>query len=443
VQATVSYKYIVRTAAPIALALLIPLINNLTNNFFLGRVGERSLAVNGVAGIYYLILTMVGYGLANGIQIQLSRRAAQHDYPGITRLLANGGMFTIFIALSLMILSMWFAPLIFGYSLINGEHVYMSVSFIFIRVWGLPFLMLTQLANSFYISTGRSQYLLWGSLASTGLNVLLDYAFIFGHFGAQAMGLNGAALASVLAELGGCAVMWGLFYLRKLQADFPILEHIEIDLRLVRRMVRVALPLVVQYFFSIAGWQVFFIFVEHLGERELAASQILRPIFGVIGTATWAFATTCNMAVSNIIGQGKSNQVPDLILKIITLSISVSAVLCAALLLSARGYLHLFTNDESLVALALPSLYIIVCATLMMSVASVLFNGVMGTGNTNVNLIIEVICVGAYLVYCYFIIQRARLGLTWAWGSEFVYWTSLLICGYAYLRSGRWRGKVI
>jgi MATE family multidrug resistance protein len=442
-QASVSNKYIIRTAAPIALALLIPLINNLTNNFFLGRVGERALAVNGVAGIYYLILAMVGYGLANGVQVQLSRRAAQHDYAGITRLLTNSGMLTIFIALCLMIVSMWFAPLIFGYSLQVGEHVYMSVSFIFIRVWGLPFLMLTQLANSFYISTGRSQYMLWGSLAATVLNVVLDYTFIFGHYGAPAMGLNGAAIASVLAEIGGCAVMWGLFYLRKLHMQFPVLEHIDIDLRLVRRVTRIALPLVVQYFFSIAGWQVFFIFVEHLGERELAASQILRPIFGVIGVATWAFGTTCNMSVSNIIGQGRTTEVPRLIGKIMVLSISVSAVLCAGLLLLARPYLHMFTQDEALVALALPSLYIIACATLMMSVASVLFNGVIGTGNTSVNLIIEVICVGSYLVYCYFIIQRARLGLTWAWGSEFVYWTSLLICGFAYLRSGRWKGKVI
>jgi Na+-driven multidrug efflux pump len=91
----------------------------------------------------------------------------------------------------------------------------------------------------------------------------------------------------------------------------------------------------------------------------------------------------------------------------------------------------------------MPSLYIIVLATLIMSVATVLFNGVIGTGNTRVNLIMEVMCVGSYLVYCYFIIERARLGLAWAWGSEFVYWTTLLVAAFWYLRSGKWRGKVI
>lgn len=428
---------------PIALALLIPLLNNLTNNFFLSQVGERALAVNGVAGIFYLVLTMVGYGLASGIQIQASRRAAQHNYEGITRILINGSMLTVFLALCLMIASLWMAPLIFGLSLHMGDHVVMSVNFLFIRVWGLPFLMLTQLTNAFYISTGRSQYLLAGSLTATSLNILLDYIFIFGHWGMPAMGFNGAALSSILAEAGSLAVLWGLFWAKKLHALFPVLQHLSLDLRLCRRMLRIASPLIVQYFFSIGGWQVFFIFVEHLGERELAASQILRPIFAVIGTAAWAFATTCNTMVSNIIGQGKSSLVPHLIGKVVKLSISTSAVLCALLLLLARPYLRLFTSDETMVALSLPSLYIITTATLMMSVASVLFNGVIGTGNTAVNLIIEVICVSSYLVYCYFIIERARMGLTWAWGAEFVYWTMLLACGYWYLRSGRWKGKMI
>jgi putative MATE family efflux protein len=443
VQVSVTNKHIIRTTLPIALALLIPLLNNLTNNFFLGQVGERSLAVNGVSGIFYLILTMVGYGLASGIQIQFSRRAAQHDYEGITRILTNGGMLTIFLALSLMICSLWLAPLIFGLSLHVDDHVVMSINFLFIRVWGLPFLMLTQLSNAFYISTGRSQYLLAGSLTSTALNILLDYIFIFGHWGAPMMGLNGAALASMLAEIGAWAVMWGLFWLRGLHFEFPVLQFLEVDLRLCRRMMRVALPLIIQYFFSIGGWQVFFIFVEHLGERELAASQILRPIFAVIGTAAWAFATTANAMVSNIIGQGKSSLVPFLIGKVVKLSVGVSAVLCAALLLFGRQYLELFTSDESLIAMAMPSLYVIVVATLLMSVATVLFNSVIGTGNTRINLIMEIMCVSAYLVYCYFIIERAKLGLTWAWGSEFVYWTTLMITSLWYLRSGKWRGKVI
>ncbi len=442
-QATVSNKYIIRSTAPIALALLIPLLSNLTNNYFLGQLGERELAVNGVAGLFYLILSMVGYGLASGIQVLLSRRAAKSDYDGIARALVNGGALTTFIALFLMICTLWMAPLIFGLSLHVDDHVVQSLRFIYTRVWGLPFLMLTQLSNAFYIATGRSRYLMAGSLVTTLINVVLDYTLIFGHFGAPTMGLKGAALASVFAEAAGLLVMWGLFFGQRLHIGFPVLQHLDLDFALCRRMMRVALPLVVQFAFSIGGWQIFFIFVEHLGEPELAASQILRPIFGIIGTATWAFGMTCNSMVSNIIGQGKTRLVPQLIRKVMALSFVTCVTLCGMLLLLGRPYLHLFTSDESLVALALPSLRIVVIATLIMSVASVMFNAVLGTGNTTVNLAIEVFCVSAYLVYCYFVIERARASLAWAWGAEFVYWTSLLICGAVYLKSGRWKGKVV
>lgn len=423
--------------------MLIPVLNNLTNNYFLGKVSERALAVNGVAGIFYLVLAMVGYGLATGIQMQFSRRAAQSDYHSIAKQITNGVMLTVLLSAVLVVLSLTLSPLIFGASLHDADHVRMSDQFLKIRSWGLPFLMLTQLSNAFYISIGKSQYLLAGSIVTTLLNVFFDYTFIFGHFGAPEMGLNGAALASSIAEFFGWAVMWALFFRKNLVQQFPVFQHLKLDVPLCKRMLKVSLPLIVQFFFSIGGWQVFFIFVEHLGEKELAASQILRPIFGVIGTSSWAFATICNTMVSNVIGQGKASRVPGLIIKVAKLSLIASVVQCSILILLGREYLHLFTQDEALVNMALPSLYIISVGTIVMSMSTVMFNGIVGTGNTRVNLLIEIGCVASYLTYCFIVIQDLRLGLTWAWGSEFVYWTSLFVTGFLYLRSGRWKGKMV
>lgn len=440
---SITNSNIIRLAIPISLAMIIPLINDLTNNYFLGKVGMRELAVNGVSGIFYLALTMVGYGLANGIQVQLSRRAASLDYKGITRIFVNGALLTILLALSLMMLSLWLAPIIFGLSLHNSEHVYLSINFLYVRVWGLPFLMLTQLSNAFYIATGRSKYLMAGSLVTTLSNVLFDYAFIFGNYGLPRMGLEGAALASVCAEMLGFGVMYGLFYLRRLYNQFPIHNHFVLDIKQCRRMLRIATPLIVQYFFSIGGWVIFFIFVEHLGERELAASQILRSLFRIVSVSTWAFAATCNSMVSNIIGQGRQRDVLGLVHKVAKISFLSTAVICAIMLVSARFYLSLFTDDAALIEMALPSLRVISIATLVMSLGTVVFNGVVGTGKTTANLIIEVASVFIYLVYCYVVIEHMRSPLYVAWLSEFVYWTSLLVIGYAYLRWGRWRGKMI
>lgn len=440
---SVTNKQIIRLAAPISLSLLIPQISFLTNTAFLGRLGETELGVNGLTGIFYLILSMIGYGLSSGMQIQMARRAGQNDSEGLAKILTNGLMLAVFLALSLMMLTLWFAPLIFGLSLHNTDNIALSIDFLYIRVWGLPFLMMTQLFNAFYISISQSRYLIYGSLAATAVNIFFDYALIFGHFGMPHLGLFGAAVASIISELVFCLTMFGIFYFRKFHFLYPLRFYADFSFKLCKRTLTIAAPLIVQFMFSIGGWQIFFIFIEHLGEKELAASQILRSIFGIVGVCTWAFASTCNTMVSNIIGQGRQNEVVSLIWKISKLSIAFTLVICALLLGFSHQFLALYRNDADLINFAVPSLRVITVATLIMSISTVIFNGVVGTGNTLVNLTMEVTCVCTYLIYCYVFIERLRSPLYICWGSEFVYWSSLLITSLLYLRSGRWKGKTI
>jgi multidrug resistance protein, MATE family len=438
-----SNKDIIRLAAPISLALLIPQLNYFTNTIFLGRLGMRELGVNGITGVFYLILSMIGYGLSSGMQIQMARRAGEEDKKGLSQLVTNGAMLSVLFALGLMLVTLWLVPILFGYSLNDNDNFTMSVNFIYIRVWGLPFLMLTQLFSAFFIAIGRSRLLIYGSLVTTGLNILFDYLLIFGKGGMPAMGFSGAAVSSVIAEVFYCLTMVGIFFIKGLHREFPVLNFRHFDLGLSQRSLKVASPLIVQFMFSIGGWLVFFIFIEHLGGQSLAASQVLRNIFGIVGIGTWALATTCNTMVSNIIGQGRQREVMPLIIKICKLSLAYAFVLCIVLLVFARQFLSIYSDDISLVLFAIPSLRVIVVATLIMSLSTVVFNGVVGTGNTLINLAIEMTCVGSYLVYCFFVIRLWHSPLYMCWGSEFIYWTTLLTVSGLYLRSGRWKGKMI
>ena len=132
-----------------------------------------------------------------------------------------------------------------------------------------------------------------------------------------------------------------------------------------------------------------------------------------------------------------------IIIRISVLSLVYTLVICILLLAFSGSFLSVYTSDPALVAFAIPSLRIIVLATLVMAISTVVFNGVVGTGNTLVNLTMEIGCVGAYLVYCYFVIYRWQSPLFWCWGSEFVYWISLLVASSIYMRSGRWKGKLV
>lgn len=440
-KAAITNNYILRLAAPIALAMFIPVINDLTNNFFIGHTGVRELAVIGLTSVFYLVFSMVGYGLSNGVQVKLSRHAANLDYTGISRIFTNGILLALLLSLLLMLLAIWLAPVIFELALHSKERVVLSIDYLYVRIWGLPFLMLTQLANAFFISIARSKYLLIGSLAATITNILLDYMLIFGHWGFPQMGLQGAAIASVGAEIGAATVMFSAFYLFRLYRQFPLHHYFLPDLKLITGILKISAPLIFQYVFSITGWLVFFFYVEQLGERELAASQLIRTVFRIVSIMAWACGATCNTMVSNIIGQGRKGEVVKLVHKICRISFLATSAICVVMVLGARYYLSIFTQDEALIELAIPCLRVVAVATLVMSLCTVVFNGVVGTGRTTVNMVIEVSCVCGYLLYCYLVIERMRSPLYIAWMAEFTYWISMLGLSYLYLRSGRWRIK--
>jgi Na+-driven multidrug efflux pump len=162
-------------------------------------------------------------------------------------------------------------------------------------------------------------------------------------------------------------------------------------------------------------------------------------VFGLVGVVTWALASTCNSMVSNVIGQGKLDEVIPLIKKIIVVSFSISFLLGIAVISFPEDFLRLLTSDEMLVQKGIVSLRIVVLATWMLSVSTICFNGVLGTGNTRINMFFEFIAIIFYVVYITIVIEKLRLPLPYAWASEFVYWLSLFILSSIYLYSGQWK----
>jgi multidrug resistance protein, MATE family len=206
--------------------------------------------------------------------------------------------------------------------------------------------------------------------------------------------------------------------------------------------------LVMQFVLSVGAWLLFYILVENSGtgtnsERPLAISNAMRNIFGIFGIFVWAFASTSNAMVSNIIGQGKKEKVLYLIGKIARLSFICTLILCLLINLFPYLFLGLYGREASFITDAIPVLRVVSVALLIMSVATVWLNGVTGTGNTKINLAIEVFAITAYSVYVYFVLKVWHLPLEWAWASEFLYWTVLLSLSYIYLKSGKWKDKVI
>jgi multidrug resistance protein, MATE family len=437
------YRQILGMALPISLALLVPQINFITNNIFLSRLGERELASAGITGVYYLIFAVIGNGLNNGLQALIARRAGQDLPKEIGKLFFHGVWIALAIAFIGIAATYSIAPVILRASINNGDIADQCISFLLIRIWGLPFLYLYVMRNALLVGTNQTRFLIWGTLAEAVTNIALDYGLIYGNLGLPKLGFNGAAYASIIAEAVGLLVIYAVIHKKRFHKTFGMFENLRWNPATAKLILVQSSPLIAQYAISILSWEYFYILIEHDGERALAISNTLRNIFGLFGIFSWAFASTTNSMVSNVIGQGKSELVMPLIRRIVSISFSFSFIIFLFLVIRPDWFLSFYGQSDEFVRDAIPVVYVVSIALLMMSYSTVWLNAVTGTGNTGVNLLIELVTIVIYSFYVYFVLEYWNLPITWGWASEWVYWISMFSLAYVYMRSGRWKNKQI
>jgi putative MATE family efflux protein len=442
-QVETSYRQIIRLALPISFAILIPQFNFITTNIFLGHYNQQSLAIAGITGVYYLIFAMIGFGLNNGLQALISRRAGENRPEQIGKIFSQGIYIALTIAFIGISLTWLMAPFILKEVIHSNETAEKAISFLKIRIWGLPFLYVYQMRNALLVGTNQSKYLVFGTFAEAVANIIFDYCLIFGHFGFLEMGFEGAAVASIIAEFTGMFVIFLVIWRKGISKRFSLFSDFKWHRETIRKILSISTPLIFQLAVSLVSWEFFYILIEHHGQEALAISNIMRNIFGFIGCISWAFAATSASMVSNIIGQGKHDKVHSLLFKIISLSTGASLVLCILINLFPEILLAVFGQNETFIQHAIPVVRVVTIAMLLMSFSTVWLNAVTGTGNSRVTLVIEVITITLYCIYIWLVLEKFFLPITYGWMSEWLYWTSLFVFSWLYLRSGKWKTKVI
>ena len=97
-QVGTSYRQVGKIAFPIAMAILVPQLNLITNAIFLGHHSEESLAVAALTGVYYVVFAGIGFGLNNGLQTLISRRAGENRTEEIGKIFTQGVLIATIIA---------------------------------------------------------------------------------------------------------------------------------------------------------------------------------------------------------------------------------------------------------------------------------------------------------------------------------------------------------
>lgn len=436
-------KQIWLIAYPILISLIMEQMIGMTDTAFLGRVGEVELGASAIAGVFYMVIFMVAFGFSIGTQILIARRNGEQKYHEIGALFYQGIYFQIGLAAVLFLLSYCFSPLLLKRIIASPQIYEAAISYLHWRVFGAFFSFNAVIFRAFFLGTIQTKTLTLNSVVMVLSNVVFNYILIFGKLGFPALGIAGAAIGSSLSEL--VSLIFFIAYTRmRIDCHKYGLDRIpRFQLPVLRRMLDVSFWTMLQNFLSLSTWFLFFLYIEHLGERPLAITNIIRSVSGILFMVMMAFASTCGSLVSNLIGAGHTDSVIPTIHQHIRLAYLLVIPLAALFCIFPELILSIYTDIAELRHASIPSLWVMCSTYLLLVPANVYFQAVSGTGNTRTALCLELSVLVVYVAYITLIIFYLRLNVALCWTSEVVYaGFILLFCSY-YIHRGNWTKRKI
>ena len=440
---TYSYRNIWRVAYPILISLVMEQMIGLTDTAFLGRVGEIELGASAIAIVYYMVLFMIGFGFSLGAQIIIGRRNGEGNYRETGRIFWNGLYFVLGLAGVIIVLSELLSPYLMKL-MVSSHAIYeAALSYVRWRLPGMVFAFITAMFRAFYVGTTQTRTLTLNSVVMVLSNVIFNWILIFGKFGCPALGITGAAIGSSLAELVSLIFFVVYTAVRCDRNKYGLDKAARFDAAELKGMMPVCSWTMIQNTISISTWFIFFLYIEHLGERALAISNITRSISGLIWVVLQAFSATCSTLVSNIIGEGHPEKVMSLVKRILKLSYGLVSIMIIVFCIFPEAIARIYTDIPDLIAASVPAV-VVMCSSYFLNVGGqVFFQAVSGTGSTKTAFKLEIVALVVYMVYCTVIIGILKMDVAVCWTAEHVYAGMLLLCSWLYMRSGRWKGRKI
>lgn len=412
----------------------------LCDNVFLYHRNTTDFAAVGIVGVFYLIIASIGYGFSRGGQVLIARRQGEKNYKGVGSFFNALVMFELMLAVLLFLILQFGSRGIFTQFISDPVILEKCMQYIIPRSYGVFFSYLGVSLIALYTGVARTKFIIYDTVILTVVNVILNYIFIFGAFGVPEMGIAGAGWASTLSEI--VAFIAFLIYMRYdiYNRKYRLLKRDNINTKEISQVMSVSLPIVFQSILGLGAWFIFFTFVEDMGRRELEISNLIRNVYLILSIPCWGFSAGINTLVSGFIGLRKRMAVIPMIKKTAMLNLAITAAITLPVVIWPEVFLYPLFGGENmeLILDTKPYMWILFAILMIFGWGGILMNGLIGTGHTRTALWIQAIFTVVYILYAYYVIKVADLGLGWAWGTEIVYWAGIGLVVLWYLHSKKW-----
>lgn len=348
-------KLLFQVSFPIVVSMFIQSMYNLVDSYYIGKINEEAFTAISIAFPIQNIMIGIAVGTGVGMNSLISRYLGEKNYEKSNRTAETGLALAIIYGIILLILSGFLPRPFLSAQTTNENIIAYGIDYLQI-VMGLSIGVFTQIFLERTLqSTGRSIFTMLTQLIGAVLNIILDPIFIFGYFGLPAMGVKGAAIATVTGQIIGA--LFGSFFEYKFNKEITIKKPV-LDLDIVKGIYVVGVPSMITI--TIQSFTIYVLnkMLSEISTSAIAAlgayfkvqSFVFMPIFGV------------NNGLVPIVAYNYGAKNKDRIIKTIKLAfITVTFMMIfvsAIIIIFPRELLGIFSASGKMLEIGIPMLRI-------------------------------------------------------------------------------------
>ena len=356
------YKQILHLAMPVVLAQAGQLTTQFADTAMVGNFGGSDpapLAAVSLGSSLFLLIYLAALGLALAITPLVGEHYARGDKQLVARLFENGMLYSIIIGLIAMVAALALRPFISvlgEWMATPGEDIAavvdMAIPYYDMLVWSTLPLMLFLGVKQFLEGIGNTSTAMWITLAGNAVNLILNYIFIFGNYGAEAMGAEGAGLATLLSRIGQMIAIIGYMLLApKLQVYRSYFSRKSLSVASLRALLHVGYPISFQMILESAAFILTSILALSFGTVAGGAMQVTFSIANVAWMITVAIGSASTILVSHIYGSRNRDELRPTVNATYHLGLMWALFMAVIFILFREPIATLFTDNSEVIAL--------------------------------------------------------------------------------------------
>ena len=428
-----------RIAWPSILESFLVALVGVIDTVMVSSLGSYAIAAVGLTTQPKFICLAIFISMNVAVSAIVARRKGEGDRESANSVLIQALLITLMLAVVVSLLAIVFAEPVLRLAGTAEDTHAPAVAYFRIISGGMIFNVVSMVINAAQRGAGNTKIAMRTNIVSNSVNIVCNYLLINGHFGFPKLGVQGAAIATVIGTVAACCM--SIFSLTNHDRFlyFRVVKKIGFDKRSLESLANLGSSTLAEQIFLRIGFLTYSAIVARLGTNAFAAHQVGMNILSI----SFSFGDGLSVAAVALVGQSLGEKRPDLA-KIYggicqRLGVCFASILCVIFLTCSSPIFRLFSDDTEVLGYG-AFLMRMISLIIFMQITQVIYTGCLrGGGDTKFTAFVSLISVAMIRpfsgwLFCY----PLNMGLLGAWLGLTVDQLMRLTLSYLRFKSGKW-----